>query len=231
MTEISKIINPAAFRVIVEVTSPAEAIVAQAADASAVLVTDPTVNMSRSAVSRMSDCALIREVMAAVTIPVIAKVRIGHTVEAEILAAMNVDIIDESAVLTRAKVRPIDKRNIATPFLCDATSGDEAEKAIYSGASMIRVGGAGEDIAVGLAQLADVKDRGLDSIPILCGGVGSIPDAALAIRAGATGVILSAEVMAAQDNPRWFARLVAGAVENFDNASVIANLCQGLSEC
>ena len=95
-----------------------------------------------AACSRMSDPEMITAIMAAVTIPVMAKARIGHFVEAQILEALEVDYIDESEVLTPAdEEHHIDKRGFTVPFVCGATNLGEALRRIAEGAAMIRTKG------------------------------------------------------------------------------------------
>ena len=130
--------------VIMDVTTPEQAKIAQAAGAKAVMALEriPADIRAVGGVSRMSDPKMIKTIQAAVTIPVMAKVRIGHFVEAQILEALGVDYIDESEVLTPADdTRQIDKARFATPFVCGAKNLGEALRRIHEGASMIRTKG------------------------------------------------------------------------------------------
>lgn len=130
--------------VIMDVTSAAEALIAQEAGACAVMALErvPADIRKDGGVARASDPRMIKEIQAAVTIPVMAKVRIGHFVEAQILEALEVDYIDESEVLTPADpTYHIDKTKFKVPFVCGAKNLSEALRRISEGASMIRTKG------------------------------------------------------------------------------------------
>ncbi|MDI6888598.1 MAG: pyridoxal 5'-phosphate synthase lyase subunit PdxS [Methanocellales archaeon] len=130
--------------VIMDVTNAEQARVAEEAGAVAVMALHAVPADIRAAggVARMADPAVILEIMDAVTIPVMAKVRIGHFVEAEILEALGVDMIDESEVLTPADERyHIDKLRFTVPFVCGARDLGEALRRINEGAAMIRTKG------------------------------------------------------------------------------------------
>lgn len=130
--------------VIMDVTSAQQARVAQEAGACAVMALEriPADIRAAGGVSRMSDPKLIKEIQAAVTIPVMAKVRIGHFVEAQILEALEIDYVDESEVLSPAdSVYHIDKTKFAVPFVCGAKNLGEALRRISEGAAMIRTKG------------------------------------------------------------------------------------------
>jgi pyridoxal 5'-phosphate synthase pdxS subunit len=130
--------------VIMDVTTPEQAKIAEAAGAVAVMALEriPADIRAAGGVSRMSDPALITAIQAAVSIPVMAKVRIGHFVEAQILEALEIDYIDESEVLSPADdLYHIDKRQFQVPFVCGAKDLGEALRRINEGASMIRTKG------------------------------------------------------------------------------------------
>lgn len=130
--------------VIMDVTNAEQAKIAEAAGACAVMALEriPADIRSAGGVSRMSDPKLIKEIQAAVTIPVMAKVRIGHFVEAQILEALEIDYIDESEVLSPADdTYHIDKTKFKAPFVCGAKNLGEALRRIEEGASMIRTKG------------------------------------------------------------------------------------------
>jgi len=130
--------------VIMDVTTVEEAVIAQEAGAVAVMALErvPSDIRKQGGVARMSDPRMIREIQAAVTIPVMAKVRIGHFVEAQILEALKIDFIDESEVLTPAdETFHIDKRALKAPFVCGARNLGEALRRIGEGAAMIRTKG------------------------------------------------------------------------------------------
>lgn len=127
-----------------DVTTAEQAKIAEAAGACAVMALErvPSDIRRDGGVARMSDPAMIRAIQAAVTIPVMAKVRIGHQVEAQILEALAVDFIDESEVLTPADpFAHVDKNAFKVPFVCGARNLGEALRRINEGASMIRTKG------------------------------------------------------------------------------------------
>ena len=130
--------------VIMDVTTPQEAIIAEKAGACAVMALEkvPADIRKNGGVARMSDPKMIKEIQKAVSIPVMAKVRIGHFVEAQILESLEIDYIDESEVLTPADDRfHIDKTKFQVPFVCGAKNLGEALRRIQEGASMIRTKG------------------------------------------------------------------------------------------
>ncbi len=130
--------------VIMDVTNPKEALIAQNAGACAVMALErvPSDIRKQGGVARMSDPKMIKEIQEAVSIPVMAKVRIGHFVEAQILEALEIDFIDESEVLTPAdNLYHIDKSNFEVPFVCGARNLGEALRRIGEGAAMIRTKG------------------------------------------------------------------------------------------
>ena len=130
--------------VIMDVTTPEQARIAEAAGACAVMALEriPADIRAAGGVSRMSDPKMIRGIQEAVSIPVMAKCRIGHFVEAQVLEAIDIDYIDESEVLSSADdVYHINKRNFRVPFVCGAKDLGEALRRINEGASMIRTKG------------------------------------------------------------------------------------------
>lgn len=130
--------------VIMDVTTPEQAHVAEEAGACAVMALEriPADIRAAGGVSRMSDPKMIKGIQEAVSIPVMAKCRIGHFVEAQILEAIDIDYIDESEVLSPADdVYHIDKTKFAVPFVCGARDLGEALRRIAEGASMIRTKG------------------------------------------------------------------------------------------
>ena len=130
--------------VIMDVQNPEQARIAEAAGAAAVMALEriPADIRAVGGVSRMSDPKMIKEIQEAVSIPVMAKVRIGHFVEAQILQAIEIDYIDESEVLTPADdLIHVDKTKFEVPFVCGAKDLGEALRRISEGASMIRTKG------------------------------------------------------------------------------------------
>lgn len=130
--------------VIMDVVTAEHAKIAEKAGACAVMALErvPADIRAQGGVARMSDPKLIKEIMDAVTIPVMAKCRIGHFAEAQILEAIGIDYIDESEVLTPADDKfHVNKRNFKVPFVCGATNLGEALRRINEGAAMIRTKG------------------------------------------------------------------------------------------
>jgi len=130
--------------VIMDVTNASQAKIAEAAGAVAVMALErvPADIRREGGVARMSDPKMIKEIQKAVSIPVMAKVRIGHFVEAQILEALEIDYIDESEVLTPAdNTYHVDKSKFKVPFVCGARNLGEALRRINEGASMIRTKG------------------------------------------------------------------------------------------
>ena len=130
--------------VIMDVTTPEQARIAEAAGACAVMALEriPADIRAAGGVSRMSDPAMIRSIQEAVSIPVMAKCRIGHIAEAQILQAIDIDYIDESEVLSPADdVYHIDKTRFDVPFVCGARDLGEALRRVAEGATMIRTKG------------------------------------------------------------------------------------------
>lgn len=130
--------------VIMDVTTPEQAKIAEKAGACAVMALEriPADIRAAGGVARMSDPKMIRGIQDAVSIPVMAKCRIGHFVEAQILEAIEIDYIDESEVLSPADyVHHVNKRNFKVPFVCGAKDLGEALRRINEGASMIRTKG------------------------------------------------------------------------------------------
>jgi pyridoxal 5'-phosphate synthase pdxS subunit len=130
--------------VIMDVTTPAQAVIAETAGACAVMALErvPSDIRRDGGVARMSPVSMIRGIMEKVSIPVMAKARIGHYMEARVLEALAVDYIDESEVLTPAdEENHIDKRGFKVPFVCGAKNLGEALRRISEGAAMIRTKG------------------------------------------------------------------------------------------
>ncbi len=130
--------------VIMDVTTPEQALIAQEAGACAVMALErvPADIRKDGQVARMSDPAMIQAIMEAVSIPVMAKVRIGHFLEARMLESLGVDFVDESEVLTPAdESRHVEKQPFKVPFVCGARNLGEALRRINEGAAMIRTKG------------------------------------------------------------------------------------------
>ena len=150
--------------VIMDVVNVEQAKIAEAAGAVAVMALErvPADIRAAGGISRMSDPQMIKEIQAAVSIPVMAKVRIGHFVEAQILESLQVDYIDESEVLSVADhVYHIDKQPFETPFVCGARDLGEALRRIQEGAKMIRTKGeAGTgDVSQAVTHLRKIHEQ------------------------------------------------------------------------
>lgn len=142
--EIKKLLQSLKGGVIMDVTNPEQAKIAEDAGAVAVMALEriPADIRAAGGVSRMSDPKMIKEIMDTVKIPVMAKVRIGHFVEAQILEELGIDFIDESEVLSPADdVYHVDKTKFKTPFVCGARNLGEALRRIEEGAMVIRTKG------------------------------------------------------------------------------------------
>lgn len=149
--------------VIMDVVNESQARIAEEAGAVAVMALEKVPSDIRrdGGVARMSDPSVIEQIMNAVSIPVMAKVRIGHFVEAKILQSMEVDYIDESEVLTPADTHYINKQEFIVPFVCGACHLSEALSRIEEGASMIRSkGNAGTgDIYEGTKHIRNINNE------------------------------------------------------------------------
>ena len=253
--------------VIMDVTTPEQARIAQAAGACAVMALEriPADIRAVGGVSRSSDPKMIKEIQAAVSIPVMAKVRIGHFVEAQILEAIHVDYIDESEVLSPADdTYHVDKNTFSTPFVCGATDLGEALRRIAEGASMIRTKGeagtgdviqavrhmrtitsqirqiqarrtdelynAAKELQVPYDLVKYVHDHGkLPVVNFSAGGVATPADAALMMQLGAEGVFVGSGIFKSGD-PVKRAKAVVKAVENFNDANLIAELSEDIGQ-
>src|SRR5437867_10039948 len=162
--------------VIMDVQTADQARIAEEAGASAVMALEriPARIRREGGVARMSDPRLIKEIEAAVSIPVMAKCRIGHTAEAQILETLGIDFIDESEVLTPAdEEHHIDKHPFKVPFVCGCRELGEALRRIGEGAAMIRTKGeAGTgNVVEAVRHLRDLLDA--------CRGLGGLADETL----------------------------------------------------
>lgn len=180
--------------VIMDVTTPEQAKIAEKAGAVAVMALEriPADIRAAGGVSRMSDPKMIKEIQAAVDIPVMAKVRIGHFVEASILQAISVDYIDESEVLSPADASyHIDKTAFDTPFVCGCRNLSEALRRIEEGAAMIRTKGeagtgdvsqAVNHLRTLMSEIALVKSKSPDELYRLAKEMGVNHDLLLEVR-------------------------------------------------
>lgn len=149
--------------VIMDVVTPEHAIIAEKAGAVAVMALErvPADIRKDAGVARMSDPKMIKEIINSVSIPVMAKVRIGHFVEAQILESLGVDFIDESEVLTPSDNIHIDKHDFKVPFVCGCSNLGEALRRIAEGASLIRTKGeAGTgDVSQAVIQMRCINNQ------------------------------------------------------------------------
>src|SRR6478672_3816318 len=205
--------------VIMDVVNAEQAVIAENAGACAVMALErvPADIRRDGGVARMSDPGMIREIQEAVSIPVMAKCRIGHFAEAQILQALEIDYIDESEVLTPADIEHhVDKWGFKIPFVCGATNLGEALRRINEGAAMIRTKGeAGTGDVVnavthmravfgGIRRLQSLRadelvrwvaENGrLPVVTFTAGGIATPADAALCMQLGADGVFVGSGI-------------------------------------
>ena len=247
--------------VIMDVTTPEQAKIAQDAGACAVMALEriPADIRAAGGVSRMSDPAMIKGIQEAVSIPVMAKVRIGHVAEARILQAIEIDYIDESE-----DVYHIDKNQFDVPFVCGAKNLGEVLRRIAEGASMIRTKGepgtgdviqavrhmrtmnkqirelvslrddevyeAAKQLAVPYDLAKYVHDNGrLPVVNFAAGGVATPADAALMMELGAEGVFVGSGIFKSGD-PAKRAAAIVQATANWQDADLLARLSENLGE-
>lgn len=253
--------------VIMDVVNAEQARIAEAAGAVAVMALErvPADIRKEGGVARMSDPGLIKEIMAAVSIPVMAKARIGHFIEARVLEALGIDYIDESEVLTPADdAYHIDKAAFKVPFVCGARNLGEALRRIGEGAAMIRAKGeagtgdiveavrhmraindqiravaaAGREELMSMAKelgapyelVLEVHEHGrLPVVNFSAGGVATPADAALMMALGAEGVFVGSGIFKS-DDPQRRAEAIVKAVSFWNDASVVAEVSEGLGE-
>ena len=247
--------------VIMDVTTPEQAKIAQEAGACAVMALErvPADIRKAGGVARMADPTIVLRIMDAVTIPVMAKARIGHIVEARILESLGVDYIDESEVLT-----PADDRDYTVPFVCGARNLGEALRRIAEGASMIRTKGEpgtgnvveavrhcrmvlGEVRALCALPEEEVanfakengaplelvlKIRAEGRLPVVnfaAGGIATPADAALMMQLGLDGVFVGSGIFKSTD-PAKRAKAIVAAVTHYNDYKILAEVSRDLGE-
>ena len=243
--------------VIMDVTTPEQAKIAEAAGACAVMALEriPADIRAAGGVSRMSDPKMIKGIQEAVSIPVMAKCRIGHFVEAQLLQAIEIDYIDESEVLSPADdVYHIDKTQFQVPFVCGARDLGEALRRINEGASMIRTKGepGTGDVVQAVRHMrkmnADIRritsmrtDELFEEAKQLQvpyelvlyvhenGKLPVVNFAALMMQLGAEGVFVGSGIFKS-GNPAKRASAIVQAVTNYTDAKLIAELSEDLGE-
>lgn len=253
--------------VIMDVTTPEQAIIAEKAGACAVMALErvPADIRRDGSIARMSDPKMITGIQEAVSIPVMAKVRIGHFVEAQILEALDIDYIDESEVLSPAdNIYHIDKERFQVPFVCGARNLGEALRRIGEGASLIRTkgeAGTGDVIEavkhmrtmqLEIKKIASLNDGELmyaskefgapyyllqyvhknGRLPVInfaAGGIATPADAALMMQLGCDGVFVGSGIFKSS-NPEKRAKAIVGAVANYNDPKVLAELSSDLGK-
>ena len=247
--------------VIMDVTTPEQAHIAEEAGACAVMALEriPADIRAAGGVSRMSDPKMIKGIQKAVSIPVMAKCRIGHMVEAQILQAIEIDYIDESEVLSPADdVYHIDKTQFDVPFVCGARDLGEALRRVAEGATMIRTKGepGTGDVVQAVRHMRKIQKQIRDVVALRddelfeaakqlqvpvelvreVHATGKLPvvnfaaaDAALMMQLGAEGVFVGSGIFKSGD-PAKRAAAIVKAVANFTDAKLIAELSEDLGE-
>jgi pyridoxal 5'-phosphate synthase pdxS subunit len=239
--------------VIMDVVTPEQAKIAEDAGAAAVMALErvPADIRRDGGVARMSDPEMIKGIQEAVTIPVMAKARIGHFAEAQVLEALEVDYIDESEVLTPAdEANHIDKAPFKIPFVCGATNLGEALRRIGEGAAMIRSkgeAGSGEirrltmldddEIATAAKELAApldlvrrvAADGRLPVVVFCAGGIATPADASLVMQLGAEGVFVGSGIFKSED-PERRARAIVEATTHYQDPARVAAASTGLGQ-
>ena len=218
--------------VIMDVTTPEQAKIAEEAGACAVMALEriPADIRAAGGVSRMSDPKMIRGIQEAVSIPVMAKCRIGHFAEAQILEAIEIDYIDESEVLSPADdVYHIDKKQFKVPFVCGAKDLGEALRRINEGASMIRTKGEpGTGDVVQAVRHMRMMNREIARITSMRQDE-LFEVATLMMQLGAEGVFVGSGIFKS-GNPKKRADAIVKAVTNYKDAKMLAELSSDLGE-
>ena len=228
--------------VIMDVTTPEQAKIAEAAGACAVMALEriPADIRAAGGVSRMSDPKMIKGIQEAVSIPVMAKCRIGHFAEAQVLQAIEIDYIDESEVLSPADdVYHINKREFDVPFVCGAKDLVQAVRHMRKMNSEIsklvsmredELFEAAKQLQVPYDLVLYVHENGkLPVVNFAAGGVATPADAALMMQLGAEGVFVGSGIFKS-GNPAKRAAAIVQAVTNYTDAKLIAELSSDLGE-
>ncbi len=207
--------------VIMDVVTPEQASIAQEAGAVAVMALEriPADIRASGGVARMSDLSLVQRIMDAVTIPVMAKARIGHFAEAQCLEALGVDYIDESEVLTPADDKyHIDKRKFSVPFVCGARDLGEALRRISEGAAMIRSKG-----EAGSGNIVEAV-RHMRAIRDAIAELHAVPEEELVSRARDIGAPLELVAAVARERKLPVVLFCAGGVSTPADAALMMQL-------
>src|SRR6266542_1513821 len=227
--------------VIMDVTTADQAKIAEDAGACAVMALErvPADIRAECGVARMADPTKVLEIMETVSIPVMAKCRIGHFVEAQILQSLGVDYIDESEVLTPAdEEHHVDKWGFTVPFVCGARDLGEALRRISEGAAMIRTKGeAGTgNVVEAVRHMRKIQGqirhfttlRG-DELGYAAGGLATPADAALMMQLGADGNFVGSGIFKS-DDPAPRARAIVEATTYYQDPDILAKASRGLGE-
>ena len=212
--------------VIMDVTTPEQAKIAEAAGACAVMALErvPADIRAAGGVARMADPTIVKRIMEVVSIPVMAKARIGHFVEARILEAMGADYIDESEVLTPADDKyHIDKRDFTVPFVCGCRNLGEALRRIAEGAAMIRT--KGEPGTGNVVEAVRHCRQVMDDVRKLC----SLPEAEVANYAKEIGAPLEVCYAVRKEGRLPVVNFAAGGIATPADAAMMMHLgCDGV---
>ena len=215
--------------VIMDVVTAEQAKIAEDAGAVAVMALERVPSDIRKAggVARMADPTKIIEIMESVTIPVMAKCRIGHFVEAQILESLGVDYVDESEVLTPAdENNHVDKHAFKMPFVCGCRNLGEALRRIGEGAAMIRTKG---EAGTGNVVEAVRHARTVIGVNFAAGGIASPADAALMMQLGVDGVFVGSGIFKSE-SPLLMAEAIVKATTHFNDPSILAEVSTGLGD-
>ena len=228
--------------VIMDVTNAQEAEIAEAAGAVAVMALErvPSDIRRDGGVARMSDPKLIKEIKSAVSIPVMAKVRIGHIVEAEILEALGIDYIDESEVLTPADdLYHLDKHAFKIPFVCGARNLGEAVRHMRTMMGQIRLlqnlpreewMSFAKEQGAPYELVAEVAAGGrLPVVNFAAGGIATPADAALMMKLGSEGVFVGSGIFRSGD-PAKRAKAIVLATSYYNDPKIVAEVSEDLGE-
>jgi pyridoxal 5'-phosphate synthase pdxS subunit len=242
--------------VIMDVTNVEQAKIAEEAGAVSVMALErvPADIRKEGGVARMASIKIVKEIMGGVTIPVMAKARIGHFAEAQVLEAIGVDYIDESEVLTPAdEEHHINKWPYKVPFVCGARNLGEALRRIGEGAAMIRTKGeAGSGITSEIRQLTTLREEELmakskelgapydlvkwvsehGKLPVpnfSAGGIATPADASLVMQLGAEAVFVGSGIFKSSD-PEKRAKAIVRATTHYNEAEVVAECSAEVGE-
>merc|ERR1711939_656627 len=228
--------------VIMDVVNAEQARIAEEAGAVAVMALErvPADIRAQGGVTRMSDPKMIKEIMATVTIPVMAKARIGHFVECQILEAIGVDYIDESEVLTPADhAHHVEKHPFSVPFVCGCRNLGEALRRIRTVTAEIQRAGTmsdaelrilAKDIQAPFELLKETAKLGrLPVVNFAAGGIATPADAALMMQLGCDGVFVGSGIFKSGDAAKR-AKAIVQAVTHYNDAKVLAEVSEDLGE-